>query len=284
VAGFMRQSFDPVITYTRAFAFGALSELAGSLWLIVGIVVMREDLRMEAVVMLFALAQAMRVAPFLLRYGRTFLLGAYPSMQFRYFHVALPFFLLGFAGLLVARMELYCLLANDEPDGAVTETDVGHYQIWTNLLIYLQSVAAFIIQPLTKFLYRLPVKSVWKFTRRMIGWGTGVVVLGLPFTWVLLTYWYRIEIPWTLYPLAFLYVVPVFYSAPLILHLFRHQAQRHVLLVNGAAILLNLGTSILLIPRMGIAGAMVASVAGQCMTVVLLTLFVRRIHATFKAP
>jgi hypothetical protein len=282
MAGFIRQSFDAVITFTRAFAFGALTEFAGSIFLIVGIVILRKDLTLNTIVVLYALAQVIRLVPFLLRYGRTYLLGTFPSLQFRYFHVALPFFLLGFAGLLVARMELYCLLANDGPGGAVTETEVGHYQIWTNLLIYLQSVAAFIVQPVTKFLYRLPVRSVWKFTWRMVGWGTGVVILGLPVIWVLLKYWYRFDIPLVLYPLAFIYVVPVFYTAPLVLHLFKHHAQKQVMLANGAAILLNLGTSILLIPRIGVPGAMIASVLSQCITVVLMSLFVNRIHGNFK--
>jgi O-antigen/teichoic acid export membrane protein len=64
--------------------------------------------------------------------------------------------------------------------------------------------------------------------------------------------------------------------APLVLYLYKRQCQQQVLMANGAAILLNFGFGILLIPRWGIFGAMVAGVAGQILLIALVVAFVQR--------
>jgi O-antigen/teichoic acid export membrane protein len=274
--GFLRQSFEVVLTFRREFAFGALSELASSLFFLVWIWFHADQLGVESLVMGSFLMQALRILPFLAWYGREFLIGAVPQVRFGYFQLALPFFLLGFAGLLITRLDLYCLLANSGPGKAVTKAEIGHYQVWTGLLIYLQSFAAFILLPLMKFVYRLPLRSIWKLAYRMLLWGMLATLVGLPVIWMLMTYWYKILIPWEMYILAIPYVVVVYFMAPLVLYLYKRHFQRNVLLANGASVLLNFGFSILLIPRWGIFGATVAGVAGQLLLIAMVVAFVKR--------
>lgn len=274
--GFLRQSFDVVLTFRREFAFGALTELASSLFLLGWIYVDAEKSTVESLIMGSMLAQSVRLLPFLLRYGGEFLLGAVPKIRFGYFQLALPFFLLGFAGLLIMRLDLYCLLANAGPGKAISKAEIGHYQVWTGLLIYLQSFSAFILLPLMKFVYRLPLRSIWKLAFRMGLWGMLAAAAGLPVVWLLLTYWYQIPMPLEMFGLAIPYIVVVYFMAPLVLYLYKRQCQQQVLMANGAAILLNFGFSILLIPRWGIFGAMVAGVAGQMLLIALVVAFVQR--------
>lgn len=274
--GFLRQSFEVVLTFRREFAFGALSELAASLFLLAWICIDSDQLGVESLVMRSMLAQVVRVLPFLVRYGREFLVGAVPKIRFGYFQLALPFFLLGFAGLLITRLDLYCLLANAGPGKSISKAEIGHYQVWTGLLIYLQSFAAFILLPLMKFVYRLPLRSIWKLAFRMLLWGALLTAVGLPGIWLLLTHWYKIPMPLEMYAMAIPYVLVVYFMAPLVLYLYKRHFQRNVLLANGASILLNFGFSILLIPRWGIFGAMVAGVAGQLLLIAVVVAFVRR--------
>jgi hypothetical protein len=90
--GFLRQSFEVVLTFRREFAFGALSELASSLFFLVWIWFHADQLGVESLVMGSFLMQALRILPFLAWYGREFLIGAVPQVRFGYFQLALPFF------------------------------------------------------------------------------------------------------------------------------------------------------------------------------------------------
>lgn len=263
--GAFRQSFDVVVTFRRDFTFGAMVELMAGIFTLGAIFLMRAQLGHDLLAIIFAASQGLRLVPFLFKYGREFLVGPAPSIHFLYFQRALPFFLLGFASLLVGRMDLYCLAAMQSPQGIVTEATVGDYQIWTGLIVYLQSVAAFLVQPLIKYLYRLPLKSVWKLTGKMLLWGSCMIAAGLPVIWLLLTYWYRIEVNAAMYWLVIPYVLPVYAMAAPIFYLYRMQAQQFVLISNGAAMLINLAVGLVLIPRYGMVGAMVAAGSGQLM-------------------
>lgn len=270
-AGFVRQSFETIIVYRKEFGFALLTEIAAALLLFFGLWWNQAELSGEIVLNWFALAWLLRAVLVLLKYGKEFLPGDYPRIQFRYFAVALPFFLLGFAGMLLSRIDMYCVALFVE-DRAV----LGRYQLLLSFLLYLQAVVAFVLLPYVKNLYRLPDRSFFKLARRMFLLGIAVVVPGVLAIYLLLTNAYQINFGMEYFALGAAFSLPVFYYSPIVYLLFKHSQQRKVLLANVGGILLNLGLNLLLIPRIGLPGALVATAGAQVCTLVLLVVYARR--------
>lgn len=258
LAGFLRQAFESVIVYRKDFGFALAVELLAAGVLFGGLIGGSESLSGEAVLQWYALAWALRAGAVLLCYGGIFLSGKYPRADFGYFAAALPFFLLGFAGLLLSRTDLYCVTLFVED-----RAQVGRYQLLMSFFLYLQAVAGFILLPYVRNLYRLPDASIHKLSWRMAGLGIPVVLVGLLGIALLLHFAYQIEFPPVFFLLGIAFVGPVFYYSPLIYLLFKHEQQRTVVLANAAGIVLNLGLNLALIPSLGILGALIATTLGQ---------------------
>lgn len=275
-AGFFRQSFDVVIVYRKDFGLALFFELLAAALLIGGLLLYRAALTPLLILKLFALAQVVKCLGVGIWYGPGWLPGTYPRIQFRYFYVALPFFLLGFAGMLLSRTDLYCVA------WFMDEAAVGRYQVLVNMFVYLQATAAFALLPFAKNLYRLPDRSIWKLSRRMVPLGLLVGAVGLPLVALVVGQVFGLDFDWTYYAVALAFLLPVFAYSPIIYLLYKHNQQQKVLLANAGGILLNFGLNLVLIPRMELLGALVATTAAQILTMALLLTYARQISRESK--
>jgi O-antigen/teichoic acid export membrane protein len=270
-AGFLRKSFQPVITFRREFGFEMLLEAGAAVLLFTGLILEADQLSPEVVLRWFAFAWTFRALGVALKYGRELFPGDYPRIQFRYFQLALPFFLLGFMGMLMSRVDMYCVALFMEG-----KAPLAKYQLLMSFLLYLQATAGFILLPNAKNYYRLPDKSLFKLARRMFLIGIPITLAGLTAIWLTLKWAYGIEFDWIFFAVAAAFVLPIFYLSPLIYLLFKRDQQRQVVLANGAGILLNIGLNIALIPVFDLLGALIATTTAQALNIGLIVAKARR--------
>jgi O-antigen/teichoic acid export membrane protein len=257
-AGFVRQSFEVVVVARKDFSYALVVEMLAAGLLLGGLIWGTETLEGTAILRWYALAWAARSVGMLFRYGGEFLPGDYGGIEFAYFGRALPFFLLGFAGLLLSRIDLYCVTLFVEDDA-----QVGRYQLLMSFFLYLQATAGFILLPYVRNIYRLPDRSIRRLSRRLGLLGIPITVAGVAAVAALLYYAYGVSFPLDFYLIGALFVAPIFFFSPLIYLLFKHERQQAVVMANAVGIVVNLGLNLLLIPYFGVLGALIATTCGQ---------------------
>jgi O-antigen/teichoic acid export membrane protein len=247
----LHQSCAVLVTYRRDFLLAALVELAGSVVLLTAIFLAGEAITPDWLLRLFALTTLAKTAVLLLRYGDV-VASRNGRFQPRYFLLALPFFLLGLGGMLNSRIDLYIIAFYFPAE------EVGVYQVFSSFLLYIQALAGFILLPFVKTIYRLPYTAIRRMARALLGLGILIVPVAMIALSFLLSRLYGILLPSAFYWLGGLAALPLFYFSPIIYALYKAEKQTTVLLVNllgiGSALILNL----VLLPRLGLIGAIVA--------------------------
>lgn len=259
------QSHEVVIVYRRAFAFSLGVETITFTALLIAIVVSREALSLDRLIAFFAAMVVAKAALLLWHFRSTTLIdpALASRVNVRYFRLALPFMLVGLTGLINSRIDLYSVSLLLPP------ADVGRYEIFSGLLLYFQAGANFILLPFVKSLYHLEYAAILRLARRLFM--VGVVLVG-PFlvgVALLLRVLYHIDMPLLFYVFGGLYVLPMYYYLPLIYALYKADQQSTVLAVSSAGIVLKLAANLLLLPRLGLPGAIVSVAVIQWLILVL---------------
>ncbi len=262
LAAVFYSSFDPLIVYKRTSWVSILVELLGNAAILGTIVILRGRLSLDAIVLLFiwitfakaaALAVYFRGIAFRAR-SRLKPLGRF---DFRYFVSAGPFFLLTFSGMLLSRVDLYTVRF------LLGAQDMGRYQVFTSVLILLQTPAALLLMPLVKRIYRLEYGAIFRLANRTFVLGLLLASLGLPVIYFLLNQVYGLQFDLVFLLLGLFYVLPVYYYTPLIYALFKANRESAVIRVSLAAAAVNLLLNLVLIPPFGIFGALMGAAVGQ---------------------
>ncbi len=257
----LAQSFNAWVVYRRAFLAAIAVELASTVVILVVVLAQGPALSVNSLLLLFAVTSLARALALGLVFRQDICQSQTPGnsqeprqrIDLRYFKLALPFFLLGLSGLLQSRIDLYSV------SYFLSKEEVGQYQVFLSLLLYLQATANFILQPYVKSLYRLDETIIWKIALRLFGLGWLLIAPAmLAVTWVLATL-YGFNPPPSFIVLGGLYVLPIFFDLPIIYALYKADRTTTVIAVNLTGFTLNLLLNIWLLPRVGLVGAILAS-------------------------
>jgi hypothetical protein len=159
--------------------------------------------------------------------------------------------------MLQSRADLYAVTAY------LPKGDVARYQVFVNLLIYLQTVANFVLTPFLKSLFRLNYAAIQRLSLRLLALGALLLIPALPAVYLVLVAWYHFDVSPVLVALGGLVVLPVFFYLPVIYALYKAGQQARVVAVNALGIAASLGLALALLPSLGLAGAVLANAAGQ---------------------
>jgi O-antigen/teichoic acid export membrane protein len=262
-AGLMlAQSFEVLVLYRRLFVFALAVEIGVSLVLLTGVIATGSQLTVTGLVAFFMLAQVGKAAAFLLRFRAQVLSQVSGRFDPAYFGLALPFFLLGFTGMLQSRIDLYSV------SYFMNQADVGQYQVLTGFLLYIQALANFVLLPFVKTVYRLKIVVIHKISWRLFGLGLFIVPPAVVLIAWLLRHLYHFDLSPMLFIVGGLHVLPIFFTLPIIYALYKADLQRQVLYVNLVNIGLNVALNILWIPRWGLLGALLATALTSWLTLV----------------
>lgn len=253
LALFFLQSFDLLVVVHRRFAAATWAEVAGLLVTLVGLAVSWPAWYPLWLVQCWFFGALARVAVFvfLLR-GHIFPL---PPWRWGSAHLiqSWPFFLIGLSGMLVSRLDLLAV------GSVLSDTETGRYQIIMSLLIVMQLPAALLVMPFVKQLYRLPMASLRRFSRKTMLLGLLILLVASPLCWILLRWGYGFELPayWVLAGLFF--ALPVYAYVPLSYRLYQKGQERYVLSVGIVGALCGAGLAYALAAGpLGIAGGWLA--------------------------
>ena len=271
-AGYFKQSFDAPVAYNRDFGRALLVEVGAAAVLFGGLYFAGPELRLLDLLKYFALSQVLRAILFGIFYGPTYLPGPYPRVQFRYFRVAMPFFLLGFAGMLGTRTDLICVSI------WMDDASAGRYQVAINLLIWVQAGAGLLLYPFVKNIYRLPDKSLRRLSNKVFLGGILVSALAAPAIWAATRYFFHIDIGWEFHALSALFILPIYGYTVYIYLLYKHKRQQQVLLANFGGVMLNFALNMALIPEFGLTGALLGTIGSQFFIFFMVRVYARQLR------
>ncbi|HSH01508.1 MAG TPA: polysaccharide biosynthesis C-terminal domain-containing protein [Anaerolineae bacterium] len=247
------QAQDSLVVYRQRFALAAGVELTGLIGLFLLIWWWPWALTVRDLAWLWALFVCLKGVCLGWGLWEGVPRGWWRGYNGRYWRLALPFFLMGFAGMIQSRIDLYAV------NYYLAAEEVAQYQILINYLLYVQALANFILQPFVKVLYRLPLPAVIKIA----GW-LGLAGMGLtgPALWFLqwiLPRWYQFELTSGLLWWGGVYIVPIYFYLPLIYLVYKNKQEYFVIGVTASSALLNLMLNIWLTPQKGLEGALMAT-------------------------
>lgn len=256
-AALLHQSFDTLVIYRRKFLAAFALEAIFSVLLAGFLFLAKHSLGLDILIAGFAVTMLLKSLGMLTLFREDAFAGFFGKFDLNYFQLALPFFLLGFSGMLQSRTDLYCV-AYFLPD-----SEVARYQVLINWLIYVQVIASLILQPFLKNIYRLPFAAVKKIARKLLLAGMLIVAAALPAIYFVLRQIYHFEIAFPLLLWGGVFVLPIFYYLPTIYIFYKQARQRIVLHINIFGVLANLFLTLILIKPFGITGALAASALAQ---------------------
>jgi O-antigen/teichoic acid export membrane protein len=258
LAATCQQAFDAAVVHRRRFLLVFLLEAAGAAMLIAVVMSAGSGLTVTRLVVSFLVVQAGKAIVLATAFRRLLLPAWLGRVDPRHLVAASPFFLLGVSGLLQSRVDLYVV------DRILSSHDVGMYLVLANALLLLQSGANFLLVPVLQDVYTLSWQYQRRIARRLLLAGLALVPPGLVAIHWALTRLYLFEVSWQVVAVGALVVLPVYAHLPLVYRLYRTNREHVVLRVSVAGIAINLALSIVLVPRLGILGALVAAGVTKC--------------------
>jgi O-antigen/teichoic acid export membrane protein len=251
------QAYDVVVLYRRAFGYALVVEAAGLALLAAPIAWLRDGLTADGLLAAFALSNVAKAGLLAWRF-RTLVTpswaGALDPSQLR---AALPFFLLGFSGLLQSRADLYTVSA------LLDQRALGQYQVFSNLMLYGQAVAGFILLPFARDLYRLSGTASRRVALRLGLAGLVILALFLPAAAFALTAVYGLDLPPAMLALGALMIWPIFFYLPIIYALFKAERPGWVIAINVLGVAVSVAVNLALLRRYGLVGAAAGAAAAQ---------------------
>lgn len=254
---FLYNALDVVVLHTRGFRRAFIAELAALAAMLAILLWNGTSITELDLLKAFAIAAAIRA---ILTLSLVAGLGERNDpiqLDFSFFTAALPFFLIGFSGLLHSKTDLYLV------NIFLPKEEIAVYQVLLSMLIYIQSIGAFLLMPFVRNLYRMGAENIKKISNRMMIVGLAVAILAVPALNFVMSVFYNTELPITVYLLAGLYILPIFVYMPYNYLLYKFGKERKVLIMNFLAAGVNAVLTLALLPLYGIAGALFGSMISQ---------------------
>lgn len=270
---FWLRAIEVFVFYTRRFLVAIISEVAGFLLLAAGILYDTYYITPLGFAQLFAVSTLLKA----LLMSIFFYSDAFSNLRIRlklkYFVLAFPFTLIAITGLLHEKVDLYLMALIG------TEEELGMYHVLISALILLKTGAAFILQPYVKNIYRLPLSSLKKLSRRMSLAGLAIVFFGVLALKLIIPVFFRFDFDWEVYVLGGLFTLPFYNYIIITYRLYRNNREQRVVIFSGLAIAINAILSVLLIPVYGMKGALLATTIAEWTI-----LFVFWFYIRWKSP
>jgi len=179
------------------------------------------------------------------------------GINWEYYVMSFPFFILVFTGMLQSRIDIYCL------SYFLPGESLGKYQVLTNFLGVFQSTAVFIVAPFVKDIYRLNNDAIKKMNLRVMLAGLIIITPLILILYIAMTYFYNFDFGVGYYICSAFYVIPVFANIVVVYKFYKNGYQNTVIYITCSGILTGLISNIFLIPVLGILGALLSGAISQ---------------------
>jgi O-antigen/teichoic acid export membrane protein len=226
-----------------------------------------QDLSVADLVMFYAVHQLVKSVIYRVLYGAFFRFSTF-KLNATLLLVSLPFFLMGCAGFLQSKVDLYLF-------GFFHEAALlGEYQIISGFFIFSQSIATILLLPYLKNIYRMKAVSILSLKNRMIWLGLFLNIIVVAVIFFALKLFFDIEL--TVFELiaGFFIGWPSYVYAMHIFYLFKNNQERQVLIISVVSLCFNFILSLVLLSLdVAVLGVLIANSIAQ---IVALTLYLRK--------
>lgn len=252
---FIYQSAESLIVYSRRFGVQVIIDLIS--FSILFLFVWQINLKApDELIFIFSIATAVKALGVLMA---LFPKPVKASVSFKELALGLPFFIIGFSGLIQSRVDQYIIALFCE------QSVIGTYQIFLSAFILIQSFSSIIIVPFKKMLFRINAQTYNRFQLKVSLLGAVLVVAIGIIVSVILAFYYQLNIDWKFYLVGILLSYPPFVYVPIIFIYYRLKKEKEVIWVNYLGAGFNLIMTLVLVYSGNPFGAIVSSCIAQWM-------------------
>ncbi len=254
---FFYRAFDPVTIYLKQFKAALIIEVIGFLGVLAGILIYQQDLTALLYLRMLAASYMIKSLIYIYLYRKDLLPANYFAFNLLQLRQASPYLILTFIGLFGNQINSYSLAILGDDD------QLGRFQVLFILFMYVRNGAYFILQPFLKNLLRVNKKTHTAIIRKIFPLGIFLSVLGGVAIAILFPIVYAFGFSWEIYAVGVLYAIPYYLFAVKSINLIKNSQERLLVIIGLISILTNLVLDVILIPSMGITGALIAAAVGQ---------------------
>jgi len=255
---FIYQSLESLVIYNQKFLAQLISEIVG-FGVIIGTIFFTNEINTDVLIYSYCLAFLLKIVIVLPSLKLNFI-----SPEFKFstsqFQLTFPFFLIGLSGWLSSKVDLYLV------NIILPKEELAEYQLIITAFLLLRSLAALIIYPFTKHIYRLQRKTIKKISRLLFIVSAPLVIIGTFLIWFIFEKIVLLNVSIDLYILGALSSLPYYFFIIDIFLFYKNKNETKVMYVNFSAAILNFILAILLIPNYGITGALIGVMLTQYIT------------------
>jgi len=227
---FVYLSAESLIIYNKKYGPQVIAEII-SLIFFIGVFTNTEMLSITYLMQLFVISTWIKaIIVVLFVFPRL----QFPKLNFGQLIHFIPFFMIGFAGLLHTRIDQYIIALFCD------EATIGSYQIFLSAFILLQSLSAIIIVPFNKILYRMNIQKLNQIQRKILPFSLFLALLGGICISVGLFYFFEMRLGWLYYLFAILFALPAFVYTPVAYFFYRMGREKEIMLIGYVGVAFNL--------------------------------------------
>jgi len=138
-----------------------------------------------------------------------------------------------------------------------------------SFFLQLQALAAIILVPFLKLIYRFDITKIKKATITLGITGFVMVPILLVVCYFILNSIYALNLGIHYFIMAFIFILPIYIYLPIVYHFYKTKKEKQVLFINLFNIVLNTILNLLFIQHLGIYGALVASTIAHFVVLII---------------
>ena len=260
---FLSHSVEPLILFEKKFSLAIRIEFGCFVVFVLSLFLLQLQLNLTLLLLLYSLYQFAKGLLYFLKFRQSFLFKNL-KIDWQYYRLTFPFFLLSILGFLASKVDVYLM---ERLGNTIVTSD---YQVINSLLVFTMSLSAFIYAPFTKNIYRNNGAVIKKTQKLMAIAGVVLVPFSLLIIAIVLQYYLSLTFGYAFYIAAFLYVYPSFVYGIKVVDLFRQHREKSVVLILFCGALANgILSALFLYLDFGITGALFGSALAQILVLIL---------------
>jgi O-antigen/teichoic acid export membrane protein len=250
------QTFEPLVNFRRSYGFAAALDLVG-IALFAAIFLLPGQRTLIVAMAANLCSDGMKLSAYLVRFRRDRPRWVGFAAALRFLRTTFPFFLVAVAGYFVMRVDVYSM------GFFAHRKEVGQYHVLVNFLQAMTLVLGAIPGAYAVTLLRAPAAIFRRASAAFVLNGIPIAAVGVVVIRLAMEYLYGLRMDWLqmfivgLFAVGFLLTLRSFFG---ITRGYSQGLTTLAVLGGGAT---NFGLSLMLIPRHGVTGALLASASGQ---------------------
>lgn len=251
------ESYEPLIEYKEKYAQAILAEIMGFAAGFSIVILMMNSVNFEWIIFSMGIGELFRALTLVVSICEVKYRLSFRYINLNFFIQAYPFFMIGFATLLMYIADRVFVYIN------FNNIIKAEYQIFMNFLIFVISVPNLLLIPFFKNYYKSRIKINQYLQIGIILFGVILTPVIIYIVSILCKYVYSIELSTGFIAAGMLYIFPTFVYSPYILKLINKNKHLNIASVTFiAAVSVALACSYL-VEIKGVGGALMGAVIGQ---------------------